>query len=87
MAIYIQYSADSARLQVGACLDLKLEPVASRMEPPTAEEFHNSLQDLFKAGESLSACMSCTCRCFPEMIYHTGSQLSTLTLYSDSRVY
>ena len=35
---------------VGAALDVRLEPVLIRMEPPSAQEFHSSLQDLFRMG-------------------------------------
>ncbi|KAK9809277.1 hypothetical protein WJX73_000125 [Symbiochloris irregularis] len=35
---------------VGGLLSLRLEPVVVRMEPPSATEFHTSLQQLFSAG-------------------------------------
>jgi len=41
--------------QVGKSLDLKLEPVDIHMDPPSAQEFHNSIQDLFTAGGCLLA--------------------------------
>lgn len=36
---------------VGGLLHLRLEPVVVRMEPPTAAQFHSSLQELFEKGE------------------------------------
>ena len=36
---------------VGGLLALRLEPVLVRMEPPSAAEFHSSLQQLFEKGE------------------------------------
>ena len=35
---------------VGRTLDLRLEPVDIRMDPPTAQDFHDSLQQLFSSG-------------------------------------
>ena len=35
---------------VGDVLSLRIEPVLLRMEPPTATEFHHSLQELFENG-------------------------------------
>ena len=36
---------------VGDLLQLRIEPVLVRMEPPSAAEFHSSLQELFEKGE------------------------------------
>ena len=35
---------------VGGLLSLRLEPVLVRMDPPSAAEFHCSLQELFEKG-------------------------------------
>lgn len=35
---------------VGEALDLRLEPVTIAMDPPAAQDFHDSLQNLFAQG-------------------------------------
>lgn len=45
---------------VGGLLSLRLEPVLVRMEPPSAAEFHSSLQELFEKG-ALPAHPAFTC--------------------------
>lgn len=36
---------------VGDVLDLRLEPVTIAMDPPAAQDFHDSLQNLFAQGQ------------------------------------
>ena len=38
---------------VGEALDLRLEPVTIAMDPPAAQDFHESLQNLFAQGISM----------------------------------
>lgn len=45
---------------VGGTLNLKLEPVIISLEPPTAQQFHNSVEKLFAAGIWLQAYFACT---------------------------
>ena len=39
-----------AQAVVSERLSVRLEPVDLRLQPPTAQEFHDSLQQLFTAG-------------------------------------
>ena len=39
---------------VGRVLDLRLEPVTIAMDPPAAQDFHDSLQNLFAQGDPAS---------------------------------
>jgi hypothetical protein len=43
---------------VGQVLDLRLEPVTIAMDPPAAQDFHDSLQNLFAQGDPASASAS-----------------------------
>jgi hypothetical protein len=47
---------------VGQVLDLRLEPVTITMDPPAAQDFHDSLQNLFAQGDpaSLPLLLRCT---------------------------
>lgn len=38
---------------VGEALDLRLEPVTIAIDPPAAQDFHESLQNLFAQGISM----------------------------------
>ena len=44
---------------VGDVLDLRLEPVTIAMDPPAAQDFHDSLQNLFAQGTVKSAVSGC----------------------------
>lgn len=46
---------------VGQVLDLRLEPVTIAMDPPAAQDFHNSLQTLFTQGGGVSYCVVSCC--------------------------
>ncbi len=35
---------------VGEALEVQLEPAALHLDPPTAQQFHSDLQDLFDTG-------------------------------------
>lgn len=43
--------ARSVEQCVGAALNLRLEPITMKLDPPSLEEFHHSIQDLFQRGQ------------------------------------
>lgn len=40
---------------VGAALNLQLEPISMELDPPSLEQFHHSIQELFQKGTSIGA--------------------------------
>jgi len=48
---------------VGQVLDLRLEPVTIAMDPPAAQDFHDSLQNLFAQGDPapMPSLLHCVC--------------------------
>lgn len=47
---------------VGEALNLRLEPVIIAMDPPAAQDFHESLQHLFAQGG-----LQCCCDCLQQL--------------------
>lgn len=45
--------AQRVEAAVGEALEVQLEPTALRLDPPTAQQFHADLQNLFDTGECL----------------------------------
>ena len=46
---------------VSEALAVELEPVAIRLQPPSAQDFHKSLEELFAQGAAPRAAHSCDC--------------------------
>ena len=55
-------------------LDVRLEPVDLRLKPPSAAEFHHSLQTLFSEG----ACLVSECSCNGPKAHGTSALRSTV---------
>ena len=47
---HLERLARAVNSVVGDLLALRLEPILVRMDPPTAAQFHSSLQELFERG-------------------------------------
>ena len=58
---------------VGEVLDLRLEPVTIAMDPPAAQDFHDSLQNLFAQGTTHTSLISPRQGCAMQGISTSGS--------------
>ena len=52
--VHLDSLARDVEQVVGAALNLRLEPLDIQLEPPNAQQFHNSIQDLFNTGQILA---------------------------------
>lgn len=57
--LHLERLARAVDATVGDLLSLRMEPVLLRMDPPSAAEFHHSLQELFDKGALLERALSC----------------------------
>ena len=51
---HLQSLSRQIEATVGRVLEVRLEPVTIAMDPPAAQDFHESLQNLFAMGKDLS---------------------------------
>ena len=52
--VHLDSLARDVEQVVGAALNLRLEPLDIQLDPPNAQQFHKSIQELFDTGENLS---------------------------------
>jgi hypothetical protein len=51
---HLKRLAQRVEVAVGEALEVQLEPAALHLDPPTAQQFHADLQDLFDTGAHLT---------------------------------
>ena len=49
--VHLDSLARDVEQVVGAALNLRLEPLDIQLDPPNAQQFHKSIQDLFETGK------------------------------------
>ena len=54
---HLQTLSRQIEATVGRVLEVRLEPVTIAMDPPAAQDFHESLQNLFAMGKPAFSCI------------------------------